>query len=319
MAENESKIEPETGQGRSPSFPMYTIDDAIKRAQLVYKEDKRFWATFENVAKHLGFSKPKRGGRTGRAISALRQYGLLEERDGKYRISDDAYKILELSPNDPKRDDLIFEAALKPSIIKKVLEHYDWELPSNETLRSYLIFDEKFTPDGAADFIKIVRRTLELAKPNDADYNAEESSEGEDTPQSGETPRMQTQQRQPQMAPAVPTRAGGAPPKPPVGHRTYPLYLSLVSEGTLTVPAPITKTEYDLLKSQIDNSLKILLATAVLPDPQTYPRSAIWKNNDNDQPVIVIGELGPGPDGKRYFKVQGSASGIPENELEFQQ
>jgi hypothetical protein len=104
----------------------------------------------------------------------------------------------------------------------------------------------------------------------------------------------------------------------PTGQRSFPLYLSEVLEGTLFVPSKMNKSEYDLLKEQIDSSLRVLLKTSVIADPQPYPRPATWKNADHDQPVIVIGELGPGPDGKRYFKVQGSASGIPENELEFQ-
>ena len=47
------------------------------------------------------------------------------------------------------------------------------------------------------------------------------------------------------------------------------------------------------------------------------PRSAIWRNNDHDQPVTVTGELGAAPDGRRYFKILGSDTGVPENELEF--
>jgi hypothetical protein len=317
MAENESKIQADSGQGRSPVSPMFAIDEAIKRAKMLYDKDKRAWTTFENVAKHIGLTGTKRGGRTGRAVSALRQYGLLDENKGQYRISATAFKIFELPESDPEREKLIRVAALTPSIVKKVLEHHNWELPSDETLRAYLIFQLKFTPDNATDFIKVVRRTSELVKAGGEDYNAGEPSEGDDTPPPGETPRMQQQQQQ------QPPPLGGktpplTPPKPPAGQRTYHLYLSPETEGVLYAPSVMTRTEYEILKSQIDNSLKVILAASVVPDPQGFPRSATWKNADHDQPVIVIGELGGGTDGQRYFKVLESNTGIPENELQFE-
>lgn len=312
MAENGDKVQSENGQGRSPSSPIFTIDEAIERADKIYKADKRAWAAFENVAKNMGLSGTKKGGRTGRAVSALKQYGLLDERKGQYRISDAAWKILESPEHDAERQELTRKAALKPAIIEKVLKHYNWDLPSDDTLRRHLLFEEKFTSDGAKDFIPVVRRTLELVKSNGADYNAGEATEEKETPPPGEAPRMQTQQRQPPPA-------GGTPPplKPIVGQRTYPLYLSPETEGVLSVPAIMTRTEYEIMKSQIDSSLKVMLAASVVPDPQGYPRSAIWKNADHDLRVVVIGELGRGTDGQRYFKVLDSATGIPEKELEF--
>jgi hypothetical protein len=317
MAESEDKVQ-DSGQGRSPMSPMFTIDEAVKRAKMLYDKDKRAWTTFENVAKHIGLTGTKRGGRTGRAVSALRQYGLLEENKGQYRISATGFKIFELPESDPEREKLIRSAALTPSIVKKVLEHHNWELPSDETLRAYLIFTLGFTPDNATDFIKVVRRTSELVKASGEDYNAGESSEGEEAqlpPPPGEKPRMQPpqqQQRQPLAGTPPP------PPKPPAGQRTYHLYLSPETEGVLYAPSVMTRTEYEILKSQIDNTLKVMMAASVVPDPQGYPRSATWKNADHDQPVVVIGELGRGTDGQRYFKVLESTTGIPENELEFE-
>jgi hypothetical protein len=164
---------------------------------------------------------------------------------------------------DPEREKLIRSAALTPPIVKTVLEHYSWELPSDETLRAYLIFQLKFTPDNATDFIKVVRRTSELVKASGEDYNAGESSEGEETPPPGETPPMQTQQRQPPPPPAGNTPP---PPKPTVGQRTYPLYLSQATEAVLYAPSVMSQSEYELLKSQIETSLKVMLATSVVSD-----------------------------------------------------
>ncbi|HEX8843070.1 MAG TPA: bifunctional DNA primase/polymerase [Pyrinomonadaceae bacterium] len=47
------------------------------------------------------------------------------------------------------------------------------------------------------------------------------------------------------------------------------------------------------------------------------PRAAIWRNKDHDQPVMVTGELGE-KDGQIFYAIEGSNSGIPESELEFE-
>lgn len=46
--------------------------------------------------------------------------------------------------------------------------------------------------------------------------------------------------------------------------------------------------------------------------------NAVWKNQDFDQPVTVLGEAGV-MNGKKYYKIQGSNSAIPEDELIFNQ
>lgn len=44
---------------------------------------------------------------------------------------------------------------------------------------------------------------------------------------------------------------------------------------------------------------------------------AIWKNKDVDQPINIIEDLGTGPDGRHYVKIEGSSSGIPLDEIEY--
>jgi hypothetical protein len=44
---------------------------------------------------------------------------------------------------------------------------------------------------------------------------------------------------------------------------------------------------------------------------------AIWKNKAGDQPVIVREYLGKGPDRREYVSVEGSATGIPLDEIDF--
>jgi hypothetical protein len=59
------------------------------------------------------------------------------------------------------------------------------------------------------------------------------------------------------------------PPPPAKGLRDFPLYTT-GQKGGLYVPERMSKKDYDLLKTQIDNSLAVILATAV-DDKQNEP------------------------------------------------
>jgi hypothetical protein len=47
------------------------------------------------------------------------------------------------------------------------------------------------------------------------------------------------------------------------------------------------------------------------------PRNAVWRNKDHDQPVTIIGELGE-KDGRRFYAAKETTTGIPGDELEFE-
>jgi len=146
---------------RSPSYPVIPLDEAIERIATIFQHDKRAFTTNEALLSNLGYRK---GGLAGRIISALRQYGLLEEQDSKFRVSESAFHIVSLPEEDPVRIDLIRNAALLPALIQKTVELYEGELPSDATLKSHLIRNENFNPDRVNQFIRVLRRTLEFAK-----------------------------------------------------------------------------------------------------------------------------------------------------------
>jgi hypothetical protein len=61
---------------------------------------------------------------------------------------------------------------------------------------------------------------------------------------------------------------GGAATPALKGQLPFPLYLSKTQKAILYVPASLTRKEYDLLKSQIENSFAIMEAT-ILADDET--------------------------------------------------
>lgn len=42
---------------------------------------------------------------------------------------------------------------------------------------------------------------------------------------------------------------------------------------------------------------------------------AIWRSKEGDQPIAVTGDMGVGPDGRRYVSVSGSKTGVPLDEI----
>jgi hypothetical protein len=178
---------------RSPGFPVIPIDDAITRLRLIYQKDKKAFTTTEAILSHIGFkSTAARSGKAGRVISALKQYGLLDEKSGQFRVSDVGFRILHLPEDSEERRKLVSEAALSPSIFQKILAQYEGELPSDEAIKSHLVLNEGFNPDSVEHFIRVLRRTVAIANPSPDDYTVGEESEGaEQQPLTGGKPAMQ--------------------------------------------------------------------------------------------------------------------------------
>lgn len=159
---------------RSPSYPYLDLEEAINRLKLIYDKDKRAATTIGAILEHMGYStggKEGKSGSGGRAVSALRQYGLIEEAAGKYKVSDDGFRILHLPSDSQERLALIRQAAIKPPLFQKTLEQFQYDLPSDTTLKSHLILAEGFNPDSVSAFIRTLWKTKEFANLGVSDYN----------------------------------------------------------------------------------------------------------------------------------------------------
>lgn len=160
--ENVKNLNPNATKHRSPGFPVIPLEEAISKLQIIYNKDKLAFINVDAMILHLGY-KGGRGGSAGRVIAALKHYGLLDEKSGQFRVSDVGYRILHLPEDSQEKATLIKEAALSPSTFQRVLNYYNGELPSDTTLRSYLILNEKFNPDSVDKFISVFRETVALA------------------------------------------------------------------------------------------------------------------------------------------------------------
>lgn len=164
---------------RSPNFPSVSLPEALKRVRAIYKADKLNTVPTKALLAHLGYGNSLTGS-AGRMISALRQYGLLDDvGDDKYRVSQAAYRILELSESSPERKAAISTVARKPAIFQTLLSKYPDGLPSEHTLKDYLLTELRFNPGSVETFIRSLNGTIEFAKLTPGAYTGDLGDEGD--------------------------------------------------------------------------------------------------------------------------------------------
>jgi hypothetical protein len=147
------------------------LPEALKRVQILYEKDRKNAVSGAVVMEHLGYGKNVSGS-AGRVLSAMRQYGLIDDApDDKYRVSDAAYLILTLPHDSDKRWEAIGKCATKPATFREILNKYTDGLPSDSALREYLIADRSFNPASVESFIRALKGTIEFAKLYETSYD----------------------------------------------------------------------------------------------------------------------------------------------------
>ena len=146
---------------RSPSFPFISLPEAIHRARELYDAERRNLVHPDVAVAHWGYARRSSGGK--QTIAALRAYGLLEDLRGELRLTDRAQHILVREPGSMERKDLLRQAALAPPLFSKLWERYGADLPSDKSLRSWLVLELKFNENAVDDLLRSYRETLTYA------------------------------------------------------------------------------------------------------------------------------------------------------------
>lgn len=155
-----------TKRERSPEYPAFDLEEALNKARVLYKAEKRNAAPIAATFKHWDYSP--RSGAGQRAVATLDKFGLVTtEGSGdnrKIKLSEEAFKILvDERPDSPDRLQLIREAALLPAIHSDLWKMYGADLPSEDTLR-FGLRTRGFSELAANELMREYRRTLAFAK-----------------------------------------------------------------------------------------------------------------------------------------------------------
>jgi hypothetical protein len=162
-------------KGRSRNYPAFGLPIAIERLDQLYQKEGKSKTDSKTAVKAWGY-----GGLNGaslRVLSALRQYGLIEDSGEDIKVSDLGLIILHGTPKD--RESALRVAATSPTIFAELLKEYGNEFPSNDTIRANLITRKGFNPSAADIFITALRDTMDLALPSSNDYTGAQRNDQE--------------------------------------------------------------------------------------------------------------------------------------------
>jgi len=152
---------------RSPNYPNITLQQAIARAEVVFKHFKRHPTGKEQLGEKWEMSPKSSTLRL--TLAALRAYGLLEEAPAKgepmHKLSELALDIIaDLPAGDPRRARAIQQAALSPRVHAELFDEWGGsDLPDDSEIRRYLVRTLKFNDNTVDTFIRSFRSTLEFA------------------------------------------------------------------------------------------------------------------------------------------------------------
>lgn len=183
---------------RSPSYPSTTLQEAIDKARTVWDHVKRNAVSTDKLPGYWKYGPKSSGGRLTNA--ALKQFGLLEyvgsKKSGEVKLTELALKIiLDSREPSPERDAAVKEAALKPAIYRELWTHWEGQLPSDDTIRTYLTLNKGFNEASVQGFITDFKKTISFAKLTPADTMSQAGG-GPDDEEEGEEDDPVEQPRQ---------------------------------------------------------------------------------------------------------------------------
>lgn len=151
---------------RSPAYPFVSLKLAVERVRELYEQERTHEARIGTVAGHWGFKPKSSGGH--QTIGALKQYGLLEDAGGnlderKVKLTELARRITLHAEGSDERAELLRRAAVNPPLYSDMFSKWDVEFPSDENIRSYLLFERNFNEVAIASVINNYKDTLQYS------------------------------------------------------------------------------------------------------------------------------------------------------------
>jgi hypothetical protein len=281
-----------------------SLPAAIEKARVIWEKEGKHPVRTAAVASHWDFSEKSSTFRG--CLAALGHYGLLTQVGGpgagEYKLTERAVKILAGEPEEKAA--AIREAALSPKLFRELWNRFGGDLPSDQNLESRLVIDIGLNRDSVAGFIKDFRASIALAKLENADEASGEDEEQENSDE--ETLFSKWKAKVQNLPPATPTRQGGAP-SPPMNPalRYLPIPLDI---GDAPIPVGMSDDDFQLLL----DTLQLWKKKIVKPE---FPKDAIWRNADADNPVVIVGFMGT-TDGRGFYRSE-DGTAIPADELTF--
>jgi hypothetical protein len=162
---------------RSPNYPQVELQDAVDLVRTIFGKEGQNFTPREVVAELLGYSSVN--GASEKKMSAITAYGLLDRNsERELRVSDLAMKILH-PENEQEEIGALAEAALSPNLFQEIHEKWPDTLPSDASLRSYLI-RRGFNQNAVDQVIAVFRNTMNLVNVENEVHDSPDEGVGTD-------------------------------------------------------------------------------------------------------------------------------------------
>ena len=148
---------------RSPNYPSVGLPDAIARATRLYEGVGTAGASPDSAAKLIGYSKNH--GTARMTMSALKKFGLVEERNGRVVPAKLTVDLANFPPTHPRHVGALRTAALSPRVYREAYNRYrpHGVLPPDDVLSADFVADSGFLPDKVPAFLTDFRASLSHA------------------------------------------------------------------------------------------------------------------------------------------------------------
>jgi hypothetical protein len=249
---------------RSPGYPTTDLQDALEKAKIVWDKDGRHEVPIESLAIHWGYNS--KSSSAAQLAAALRKFGLFSDsvdKNGHVKLSDAAIHILnDADPSSPTRLELLKKAALSPKVYASMWAKYQGSLPSDATIKTYLIVDLKFNQDVVDRVIRDFRATINFAKLSSNDKVTAVAQNDDD----GNTTEAQQSTSKEMLDSTVQDRVNLPPVTVPQGVATvlrefnFPLPAGV---ATLKVPFPLTEDDFESLMKTLKSFKEGLVKTEI--------------------------------------------------------
>jgi len=163
---------------KSPRFPTLALEEAMSRAEKMYKAEGRHPTAVEVMLKHLGYNS--KNGASVQVIASLRYWGLIDRpKDGFLAVTKE-FEQFHFAPEEKFRQKLLIGFFTAPPLFAELLTRYGDRLPSDASLKFDLI-QRGFLPSAADVCLNVFKKSMEYCGYNNLDGNVDlGSDEGED-------------------------------------------------------------------------------------------------------------------------------------------
>lgn len=297
---------------RSPAYIVIGLREAIEKIRVIWEHEKRHEVAVDVVAGH--WKVASKSSATLMTISTLKKFELITDRgngDQRYiKLTELAYNILRADSNTPAWLASVQKAALSPKIIAELWES-DKENPrSTPSLKKYLEFEKHFNPVVIDNFIQSYRDTISFAKLGIGDKVMTEEPVIEDGQQENENLGGNSD-NQSKTDLANKFKKNDVDTTINLGELAIP-----IAGKFARIPFPMSEEDFALFTGTLNLwKNKLVRKLSSIPPAVSLPANAVWKNNDTDNPVVIVALMGE-RDGVLFYKSE-DGTGIPASQLTF--